>query len=278
MAGFLWKRDRGNEVVRRYKDLEKAFQSAIRRLGPCRQKEPIRSLLGEWRHHLIELRSSIQGLAQERTTHGRITAGVANLLRDSFAAESRSAREFDQRVVIGKGRRPSETPPFREVYRRHTKLRKAIQSLLTPPVQRAQRIDPEKGPASEDARKLHQAIRALYKRAAKNLSSEYLKLDNLARWCERIPISDWDDLRQLRRLARFYVASTITFQVWEIRYKSNAPGRPLNLLTITTDVPDSNLLQLCDLTYGHHDVYYVAATLPRWHIVWKSTWNYLSPL
>ena len=179
--------------------------------------------------------------------------------------------------VIGKGRRPFETPPFREVYRRHTKLRKAIQSLLTPPVQPPQRIDLEKDPAYEEARKLLQAIRALDKRAAKNLSSEYLRLDNLAKWCERIPISDWDDPRQLRRLARFYVANTITWQVWEIRYKSDAPGRPLNLLTTTTEVPDPDFLKLCDPMHGDHDVYYVAATLPRWHIVWKSSWNHLSP-
>ncbi len=205
MAGFLWKGDRVNEVVRRQEDLEKAFRSAVRRLGPSHQKEPIRALLAEWRRHIIELGRSIQGLAQKRTTHGRLTAGGANDLRESFAAASRSAREFDQRVVIGKGRRPSETPPFREVYHRHAKLGKAIQSLSTPRVQRPQRIDPEKDPAYEEARKLRQAIRALDKRAAKNLSSEYLRLGNLATWCERIPISDWDDLRQLRRLARFYL-------------------------------------------------------------------------
>ena len=98
-------------------------------------------------------------------------------------------------------------------------------------------------------------------------------MENLATWCERIPIPDWDDARQLRRLAGFYLASTITWQVWEIRYRSDAPGRPLNLLTITTDVPDPDFLELYDLPYGHHDGYYIAATLPRWHIVWKFSWN-----
>ena len=273
MAGFLWKRDRVSEVIKRYKDLEKAFQSAVRRLGPNYQKEPIGALLGEWRRHIVELGRSIQGLAQKRTTHIRLTAGGANDLRDSFAAVSRSAREFDQRVMIGRGRRPSETPPFREVYRRHAKLGKAIQRLSTPRVQRPQRTDVEKDPAYEEARKLRQAIRALDKRAAKNLSSEYLRLGNLAMWCERIPISDWDDPQQLRRLARFYLASTITFQVWEIRYRSDAPGRPLNLLTITTDLPDPELLERYDLGNGHHIAYYIVATVPRWHIVWKFSWN-----
>ena len=275
MAGFLWKGDRVNEVVRRQEDLEKAFRSAVQRLGPNYQKEAIRSLLGEWRRHIIELGSTIQGLAQKRTSHGRLTAGGANDLRDSFAAVSRSAREFDRRVVIGKGRRPSDTPPFRDVYRRHAKLGEAIQSL-SPPVQRPERIDPEQDSDYEQARKLRQAIRALDKRAAKNLSSDYLRLENLAAWCERIPIPDWHDARQLRRLARFYLASTITFQVWEIRYRSDRPGRPLNLLTVTTDLPDPELLELYDLGNGDHDTYYIAATLPRWHIVWKSSWNDLS--
>ena len=273
MAGFLWKRDRVSEVIKRYKDLEKAFQSAVRRLGPNYQKEAIRSLLGEWRRHIIELGRSIQGLAQKRTTHGRLTAGGANDLRDSFATVSRLAREFDQRVVIGKGRKPSETPSFREVYHRHAKLGKAIQSLSTPRVQRPPRIDLEKDPAYEEARKLRQAIRALDTRAAKNLSSEHLRLENLAKWCERIRIPDGGDPRQLRRLARFYLASTITFQVWEIRYRSEAPGRPLNLLTITTDLPDPELLERYDLGNGHHIAYYIAATIPRWHIVWKFSRN-----
>ena len=73
---------------------------------------------------------------------------------------SRCAREFDQRVTIGKDRRPSETPPFRDLYGRHAKLSKAIQSLLIPQVQRPQRIDLEKDPAYEEARKLRQAIRS----------------------------------------------------------------------------------------------------------------------
>ena len=115
MAGFSWKRDRISEVVSRYRDLEKAFQSAVRRLGPNYQTVAIRTLLGEWRRHLTELGSTIRGLAQQRTTHGQLTAGSASDLRDPFAALSRSAREFDERVVIGKGRRPSETPAFREL-------------------------------------------------------------------------------------------------------------------------------------------------------------------
>ncbi len=273
MAGLLRTRGQVSEVVRRYEDLEKAFQSALRRLGPNYQKESIRTLLGEWRHHLIELGRSVQGLAQERTSHGPLTAGGPSFLSDSFAAVSRSAGDFDRRVVIGKGRRPSETPPLREVYRRHAKLGKAIQRLLTPRVQRPQRIDLEKDPAHEEARRLRDAIRALDKRAAKNLSPEYLKLENLATWCERIPISDWDDPRQLRQLARFYLASTITWQVWEIRYKSDAPGRPLVPLTITTDLPDPELLDLYDLGNADHSAYYIAATVPRWHIVWKFSRN-----
>lgn len=62
MAGFVWKRDRVSEVVKQYKNLEKAFQSAGRKLGPSCQNEPMRSLLAEWRHHLIGLGGSIQRL------------------------------------------------------------------------------------------------------------------------------------------------------------------------------------------------------------------------
>lgn len=115
------------------------------------------------------------------------------------------------------------------------------------------------------------------KRAAKNLDSEYLTLEKLAKWCDTIPIPDWDDPLKLRRLARFFLADAITIQVWEIRYRSTAPGRPLNLLAITTDLPDAEVLGRYDLMLGHHDVYYVAAKLPRWHIVWQSSWNDLSP-
>lgn len=215
----------------------------------------------------MQMKSRIQALARERETQGRVTRGAGYELRDSFAAVSTSAREFDKRVAI-RGGRPSQSPPFRDVYRRQVKLGEAIRSLLAPQTRRPQRIDPEKDPDYEQPRKLRQTIRALDKRAARNLS-----LEDLSRFCGTIPVFDWDDPRLLSRLARFYLASLEAFQVWEIRYRSRAPGRPLNLLTMTSELPDPEFLQACNEMYGAHDVYYIAATVPRWRVVWLSSGN-----
>lgn len=269
MAGLGWKRDRVGEVVRRQEHLEGAFQKAVGRLGSSHLEGFVRSLVGQWHRDLLRVRSSIRALARERETQGLVTRDASYELRDSFAAASRSAREFDKLVAI-RGGRPSQFPPFQNVYRRQVKLGEAIRSLLAPPTRRPQRMDPDKDPEYEQPRKLRNAIRALDKRAARKLS-----LEDLARWCGRIPVFDWDDPRLLCRLAKFYLASLETFQVWEIRYRSRAPGRPLNLLTITSELPDPEFLQACNEMYGPHDVYYIAATVPRWRVVWLSSWNNL---
>ena len=171
MAASLWKRDRVSEVVRPQEHLEGAFQKAVGRLGSSHQEESVRSLVGQWYGDLLQMKSSIQALARERETQGRVTRGAGYELRDSFAAATTSAREFDKHVLI-RGGRPSQSPPFRDVYRRQVKLDEAIRSLLAPPTRRPQRMDPEKDPEYEQPRKLRQAIRALDKRAARNLSLE----------------------------------------------------------------------------------------------------------
>ena len=142
----------------------------------------------------------------------------------------------------------------------------AIQDLMKRTAERPRPKDLEKDPAYEAPRRLRNAIRAQDKSAAKKVS-----LEKLNQWCSLFPLLTWDDPKMLGRLARFYLLDQEIFQVWEIRYRSNAPGRPLVYLTETAEFPGPEFLEYCEETYGHHQEYHIAARVPRWRLVWKSS-------
>lgn len=120
------------------------------------------------------------------------------------------------------------------------------------------------GPSSEPAIKLLEALRKLDKRAAKGLS-----LQELRYWCTRFPEVRWDDPREARRVAGVVLLARFPGQVWEVRRRSTAPGRPLLLVIQSLFFPDEESLDACDQVCGRQSSYYVAATRPRWRIAWR---------
>ncbi len=125
----------------------------------------------------------------------------------------------------------------------------------------------ETDPFYEEPRKLREAIRALDKHAAKDI-----KLQDLERWFSVFSAIDWHNPQQVQRVAKIYLLSREPFQVWEVRYRSDAPGRPWVLLIETATFPDMEFLAKCDETYGYREEYYIAARIPCWRIVWKASW------
>ncbi len=81
--------------------------------------------------------------------------------------------------------------------------------------------------------------------------------EELERPCSEFPI-EWDAPQTAPRVAKIYLLGLIPYQVWEVRYRSESPGRPLVLAIATSDFPDSELLSWCDTTYGIQEEYYLA--------------------
>ncbi len=122
----------------------------------------------------------------------------------------------------------------------------------------------EEDPIYEECRLLRTEIARLDKAIASDL-----KLPDLADWMARMPSVELGDARHLKGLAKVYVLDRVPFQMWELRYRSEKPGRPLLLLTETTGLPDAEMLDYCERQYGHQEQYIIAARLPRWKVVWQ---------
>ena len=96
--------------------------------------------------------------------------------------------------------------------------------------------------------------------------------NDLALWLNLHDVPDWEAEFQLRRLAKLFLAGAQPFQQWEVRWRSNAPGKSSRLAMVDSRFPDSQYLDELEKAIGYHDDYYIAAQLPRWHIVWKTSW------
>ncbi|MDP2949458.1 MAG: hypothetical protein Q8P22_07960 [Chloroflexota bacterium] len=119
------------------------------------------------------------------------------------------------------------------------------------------------GPLSGPVLRLRETLAKLDKKAARGL-----RLEDLHSWCARFPEVRWDDPEECRRVARVVLLDMVPGQLWEVRYRSTAPGRPLLLVRQSVSFPDEESLDDCDQACGSRSNYYVAATRPRWRIVW----------
>jgi hypothetical protein len=118
----------------------------------------------------------------------------------------------------------------------------------------------------ERCKKLRRAITRIDKRLAREL-----RLRDLERESWAAPAIDWEDPQQVRQKARILVLTRRYDQVWEIRYRSKAPGRPLVHLLDVDKFPDPEYLAKIEEHVGRYDEYYIAAKFPRWKLVWKYT-------
>ena len=149
-----------------------------------------------------------------------------------------------------------------DVIRRTQRLRSAIGILVGLHLRylRSPRGDPQ----LEEARRLRAAICAIDKGQDKRLS-----LREFRDWCFGFFAFDWDDPMLVHRAALIYLLSDDPYQEFEVLYRSNAPGRPLVLIRRFFEFPDSDSLQECIEIAGHRVDFHIAATVPRWRLVWK---------
>jgi len=269
MFGIRRKGDPLYEVVKRYKYLEKDLRHLARAFAQNRKNvKADGTLMILLDSHLKDVSRSVRILEHERKTIGCLAAISVSSLSSSFIPLKEAARELDQGWVTRQGIPPSGCPPLQKIHQNINKLDSAIRRLMEQAAAYPRPTDMETDPFYEEPRKLREAIHALDKRAAKNL-----KLQELDRWFSVLPAIDWHNPLRVRRVAKIYLLSQEPFQVWEVRYRSDAPGRPLVLLIETVTFPDLEFLAKCDETYGFHEEYYIAARIPCWRIVWKSSWN-----
>lgn len=175
-----------------------------------------------------------------------------------------SAHRMQKLRNMQTGKPLGQNPKFADVFKRTYELDRAITRFNRKVFPRRKPIDPEKAPEYAGIRRLRDSIRAMDKRVSKKLS-----LKKLEEWADLMPQIDFNNPRQVRRLAGVYVHDHVSFQTWLVCYRSDAPGRPLVQVEMTDKFPAQfNFAMYDELSEGCYD-YLVIATLPRWRICWK---------
>ena len=267
MFGIVGWRDPLSEVVKGTSRIEKAVddlagkfpQNAKSPSSAAHQLIPLRILLGDMQHDLRSLR----GESKARRVVSPIDTAA---LSHSFESIKTELRWLSSKQGLGDAF-PSRHPLFKRIVEEVGRLQSELNRLAAKANWTNELVDREKDHLYEIPRRLMAAIGVLDKKAAKKVT-----LEELEQWISYFPPVDWEDPQTAPRVANVYLLRLIRFQVWEVRYRSKAPGRPLVLLTATSDFPDSELLTMCETTCGYQEEYQFAARYPSWRLVWRTSW------
>ena len=267
MFGIVGRRDPLSEVVKGTSRIEKAINDLASKF-PRNSESPksgARRLI-PLQHNLNDMRRLINNLSQEREVSGTISSIGASSLSNSFESIMAELRWLNSGQLLGDAF-PSRHPLFKTAVKEAGRLQSELNRLAAKANWTNELVDREKDHLYEVPRRLGAAIRDLDKKAAKNVS-----LEELGQWCFNFPPIDWEDQQMVQRAAKVYLLNLIRFQVWEVRYRSEAPGRPLVLTIATSEFPDLELLTWCDATYGYQKEYQFAVRYPSWRLAWRTSW------
>ena len=268
MISIVGKRDPLSDVVKGTNRIEKAIDDLARKLprnprspsSGAHQMESLWYLLNNMQHNL----KSLHG---DSKAHRVVSPLDASALSSSFESIMEELSWLSRKQVL-EDPFPSRHPLFKKVIEEAGRLDRSLKNLAAATSWKNYFSDREKDSLNDIPRRLSAAIRDLDKKAAKKIS-----LEELEQWCSYFPPVDWEAPQTASRVAKIYLLRLIPFQVWEVRYRSKAPGRPLVLLTMTSSFPDSELLTMCETTYGYQGEYHFAARYPSWRLVWRTSWN-----
>ena len=266
MIGIVGKRDLLSDVIKGTNRIEKAIDDLASRF-PRSSKSPNSGAhqLTPLRNILKDMQQLIGNISLERKVKRVISPIDAAALSNTFKFIMAELRWLSSKQLLGDAF-PSRHPLFKRAVEEAGRLEGELNRLAAAASWTNDPMDREKDPQYEIPRRLRAAIRDLDKKAAKNVN-----LEELEQWCPYFPV-DWEDPQTVPRVAKIYLLRLIPFQVWEVRYRSDSPGRRLVLAIATSDFPDPELLSWCDTTYGPQKEYHFAAKHPRWRLVWRTSW------
>ena len=94
-----------------------------------------------------------------------------------------------------------------------------------------------------------------------------LGVEELEYWASRDPLTDFENPRQIVRLARLLVLNNVPDQIWEIRCRSGPPVRRLQLVGTRDGLPSLEELWRIGRECNAQEMI-VAARKPSWRIAW----------
>ena len=266
MIGIFLKRDPLSDVIKGTNRFEKAIDDLASKFprNPRSPSSGAHQLESLW-HLLNNMQHNLKSLHGESKAHRVVSPLDVSALSSSFESIMGELRWLSRKQVLGDAL-PSRHPLFKKVIEEAGRLDRSLKNLAAATSWKNYFSDREKDPVNDVPRRLSAAIRDLDKKAAKKIN-----LEELEQLCSYFPV-DWEDPQTVPRIAKIYLLRLILFQVWEVRYRSEAPGRPLVLAIATSYFPDPELLTWCDTTYGYQKEYHFAARYPSWRLVWRTSW------
>lgn len=90
-------------------------------------------------------------------------------------------------------------------------------------------------------------------------------------WIENCaPVTDFQNPRDVIRLARIYAMALVPDQLWELRFISEHPERSMVLVTILDGMPPRGTLErFVEPADWDERVYVIAARKPNWRALWR---------
>lgn len=268
MFGIFGKGDPFRDLVKRTNQLTTVIIDARGRMNRVGRTIPPESdpIVQLYRPH-DELRRYLRVLGKSRKTMGYLPPFHVSKLISSHRslvtavrAMNRDEEKWSQVLVPGQ---PIRNEITRHLKRLNSAFARLVEHVNRHPELHREAMDPM---SLERCKKLHKAITGIDRRLAKKIRHRELEMDSWA-----APEINWDDPKQVGKKAQIWLLSRIWYQVWEIRHRSKAPGRPLVHLMDVDKFPDPEFLVRIEEHVGRHDEYYIAAKFPRWKLVWKYT-------
>ncbi len=252
-------------VLARFTRLEGSFRKTSRALG-SKRPHGMTQCLTEIRLLIADVRTEGHALEVEIRQRRRprvSTIESLSLWADLLLGPTRS---LERRLSARSGGTSRMAASVATLHRDVLALSDAVRAL----VMWIQTCRARLGGAAGRLEQLFRIIESLDSKTARRSSR-----NDLALWLDLHDVPEWEEKFQLRRLAKLYLAHAQPFQQWEVRWRSTAPGNPLRLAMVDSRFPDGQYLDELEEVIGYHDYYYIAAQLPRWHIVWKTSWTHM---
>ena len=155
---------------------------------------------------------------------------------------------------------------LKDVTRAANQLARAIKGLQESVASKRVRVVRHHTDYPQKFLKIREAMEKMNPEAAKQLRGQ--DVDTWCEWPGRYLDLDLGDSHQVDAIAKLVLLSWEGNQVYELRCRSNTPGRTLKLMNWYHDFPSEEVLFTNAELFKRPDKIYVAAAKPTWRIVW----------
>lgn len=245
MANILWNSNPLPRLFRRVDRLENSLKKLGRNSSNDRQFVQdglFPFVLGDAMRFIRVMAELVECLRRHRQRTGRFDPDVADDLNQTLYSLTSEIVALG-RQGMAQGRILGKTPIYREIRARLHEMGSDVSKVVNE-VDRQTEATMERDPRYKLTRRFRVAVKGLDEKLAKKVS-----LKHVDEWLSGFFPVNWEDPITLQRVAKVFWLAHIPFQTWELRYRSDSPGRPFIQVAELSDFPDMEFLQSYEADY-----------------------------